>query len=225
MKKAWMSWSSGKDSAFALYELSRQPDIRTVGLLTTVNETHERVAMHAVRDELLARQADELGLPLHRVKIPHGCSDELYASRMREAVAAAVKAGVTHMAFGDLFLEDIKTYRETMLASTPIQPLFPLWKRPTQDLAIEMIAAGQKAIITCVDPKKLPAHFAGREFDRSFLADLPPGVDPCGENGEFHSFVYDSPGFKRAIPVRVGEVVGREGFVFADLKISSTAGA
>jgi uncharacterized protein (TIGR00290 family) len=219
MKKTWMSWSSGKDSAFALYELRKQTEIEVVGLLTTVNETHERVAMHAVRESLLIRQAEELGLPLYQVKIPHGCSDELYTSRMTEAVGIALKEGVSHMAFGDLFLRDVKEYRETMLKPTGIQPLFPLWNRPTNSLAQEMIALGQKAIITCIDPRKLSADFAGREFDSSFISDLPKDVDPCGENGEFHSFVYDSPMFKAAIPVRVGDIVKREGFVFADLEM------
>lgn len=213
----WMSWSSGKDSAFALYELRKDPRVNVVALLTTINETHERVAMHAVRDKLLGRQAEEMGLKLHRIKIPAGCTNEIYEARMKEAIAIAAHEGVTHMAFGDLFLEDIKNYRETMLKPTGMAAIFPLWKRPTAKLAREMIAIGQKAIITCVDPKKLPASFAGREFDESFLNDLPATVDPCGENGEFHSFVYDSPLFKKPIPVQVGEVVERDGFIFADV--------
>ena len=191
-----------------------------MGLLTTVNETHERVAMHAVRESLLVRQAEELALPLHAVKIPHGCTDELYKVRMTEAVELAIQNSVTHMAFGDLFLQDVRDYRETMLKSTSIRPLFPLWNRPTSSLAQEMIALGQKAIITCIDPRKLPAHFVGREFNQVFIKDLPRDVDPCGENGEFHSFVYDSPLFKRPIPLRLGETVERDGFVFADLEIA-----
>jgi uncharacterized protein (TIGR00290 family) len=173
--------------------------------------------MHAVRDELLELQAKELGLPLLRVKIPHGCSNELYESRMMKAVDSAIASKISHLAFGDLFLEDVRRYREKMLQPTPIRPLFPIWGRNTIDLAREMIAIGQKAIITCIDPKKLPASFAGRVFDTTFLSDLPKGIDPCGENGEFHSFVYDSPLYKKPIHVRVGEIVEREGFVFADL--------
>jgi uncharacterized protein (TIGR00290 family) len=215
-----MSWSSGKDSAFALFELKKHSKFTVVGLLTTVNETHERVAMHAVREELLIRQAEELGLPIFQVKIPYGCSNELYGERMSEAIVSAVNESVTHMAFGDLFLEDVKEFRVKMLKSTSISPVFPLWNRPTHSLAEEMIRAGQKAIITCVDPRKLPSTFVGREFDRTFLADLPQNVDPCGENGEFHSFVYDSPLFRRPIPVRVGEIVERDGFVFADVTCS-----
>jgi len=217
MKKTWMSWSSGKDSAFALFQLRRLPNIEVTGLLTTVNETHERVAMHAVREGLLKQQADELGLPPILVRIPHGCSDELYATRMAEAIDKAVKTDISCMAFGDLFLEDIKESRKTMLRGTSIQPLFPLWKRSTASLAREMIASGQRAKVTCIDPKKLPASFVGREFDASFLADLPSGVDPCGENGEFHTFVYGSPLFKKDITVKVGEVVEKDGFVFADV--------
>ena len=215
--KTWMSWSSGKDSAFALYELKKQENIEVVGLLTTVNETYGRVAMHAVRESLLIRQAKELGLPLHIVSIPPGCSNELYAARMSKLIGRAIDAGVEAMAFGDLFLEDIKKYREDMLAPTAMRPLFPLWQRPTGQLAHEMIEAGQKAIITCVDPRKLAASFAGRKFDLSFLADLPTEVDPCGENGEFHSFVYESPLFKSPIAIQVGEIVERDGFIFADL--------
>lgn len=216
-----MSWSSGKDSAFALYELKKDPDVEVVGLLTTVNETHQRVAMHAVREELLDRQATELALPLHRVKIPIGCSNDLYVARMTEAMDVAIKDNVSHIAFGDLFLEDIRAYREAMLKPTSINPLFPLWQQPTRSLAHRMVSIGQRAIVTCVDPRKLPKTFVGREFDLSFLSDLPGGVDPCGENGEFHSFVYTSPLFKNSIPVRVGEVVERDGFVFADLNLQS----
>jgi uncharacterized protein (TIGR00290 family) len=215
-----MSWSSGKDSAFALFELKKDSKFTVVGLLTTVNETHERVAMHAVREELLIRQAELLGLPIFQVKIPHGCSNKLYEERMKKAVANAISESVTHLAFGDLFLEDVKKFRVKMLESTAISPVFPLWNRPTRSLAEEMIKAGQKAIITCVDPRKVPATFVGREFNRSFLEDLPENVDPCGENGEFHSFVYDSPLFKMPIPVQVGEIVERDGFVFADVVCS-----
>ena len=212
-----MSWSSGKDSAFALRELKMQPDIDVLGLVTTVNETHDRVAMHAVRDELLDLQAKALGLSLLRVKIPHGCSNELYEARMMKAIDSAIVSKISHMAFGDLFLKDVREYREKMLQPTSVRPLFPIWGRKTIDLAQEMIAIGQKAVITCVDPQKLSASFVGREFDSAFLADLPMGVDPCGENGEFHSFVYDSPIYKKPIRIKVGQVVEREGFIFADL--------
>jgi uncharacterized protein (TIGR00290 family) len=217
MKKIWMCWSTGKDSAFALYELRAQPDVKITGLLTTINETHQRVAMHAVREDLLQQQAEALNLPLFRVPIPYGCPNELYESRMSQAVAVAINQGVTHMAFGDLFLEDVRQYRERMLESTSLQPLFPIWGRPTRALAEEMIASGHKAVITCVDPKKLPKTFAGREFDSSFLSDLPENIDPCGENGEFHSFVYNSPLFKGPIAIQLGEIVERDGFIFADL--------
>ena len=215
-KKAWMCWSTGKDSAFALFELRKQP-VAITGLLTTVNETHHRVAMHAVREDLLQQQAEALDLPLCRVAIPYGCPNQLYESRMAQAVAIAINEGVTCMAFGDLFLEDVRQYRERMLEPTPIRPLFPLWGRSTAALAEEMINSGQKAVITCVDPKKLPSTFAGRKFDRSFLSDLPANIDPCGENGEFHSFVYDSPLFKNPISIQPGGIVERDGFVFADV--------
>lgn len=217
MKKVWLCWSSGKDSAFALLELRKLADVEVTGLLTTLNETHHRVAMHAVREELVQQQADALNLPLFRVAIPYGCPNELYEIRMAEALSIALSRDVTHMAFGDLFLEDIRQYRECMLEPTSIQPLFPLWGRPTTALAEAMIDSGQKAVITCIDPKKLHATFAGREFDRSFLSDLPGNIDPCGENGEFHSFVYDSPLFKSPIPIQAGEIVERDGFVFADV--------
>ncbi|MDB5037044.1 MAG: putative ATPase of PP-loop superfamily [Bacteriovoracaceae bacterium] len=216
-KQVWMSWSSGKDSAFALYELQKQLNVNVAGLLTTINETHERVAMHAVRETLLIRQAEELGLPLCRIKIPYGCSNELYETKMLECMNDAIAKGVAHIAFGDLFLEDVKQYRETLLKKTSVSPLFPIWHRPTHLLAREMIAIGQKAIITCIDPKKLPISFVGREFDLAFLSELPNDVDPCGENGEFHSFIYDSPLFKKTIPVRVGQIIERDGFVFADV--------
>jgi len=212
-----MSWSSGKDSAYTLYELRKNSEIEVVGLLTTINETHQRVAMHAVREELLVEQARELELPLELVKIPYGCQNELYEARMHEAIDRAINKGVNCIAFGDLFLEDIRHYREKMLSGKSISPLFPIWKRPTNSLAREMIASGLKAIITCVDPKKLSPTFAGREFSASFLDDLPEGIDPCGENGEFHSFVYDSPLFKNPLSVQLGEVIERDGFVFADV--------
>lgn len=213
----WVSWSSGKDSAFALYELLRANEYNIIGLLTTVNETFSRVAMHSTREELLIRQSEALSIPLVKIKIPYPCSNEMYENKMKAAIADAQNQGVTHMMFGDLFLEDIRKYREDMLQLTGITPVFPLWQRPTKQLALDMIDAGFKAIIVCVDPKQLSPSFAGREFNKEFLRDLPASVDPCGENGEFHTFVYDAPLFKKPIDVAVGEVVQRDGFVFADV--------
>ncbi len=217
LHKTWVSWSSGKDSAFALHQLRKQKEFEVTGLLTTINDTFQRVAMHSVREALLMRQAKELSLPLHRVKIPYPCSNEIYEKQMLGAIEEARRQGVSHMMFGDLFLEDIRTYREKRLEYTGITPVFPIWKRPTDILAREMIASGVKAIITCVDPKQLPASFAGRQFDERFLTDLPKGVDPCGERGEFHTFVYDGPMFQNSINVRAGEIIERDGFVFADV--------
>ena len=212
-----LAWSSGKDSAFALHVLRQRDDVEVVGLLTTVNETHDRVAMHAVRRTLLEAQAAAAGLPLTLVRIPHPCSDVAYEAAMGRALEEARASGVVGVAFGDLFLEDIRRYREEKMAGTGLRPLFPLWGRPTAGLAREMLEAGLKARITCVDPRALAGSFAGREFDRPLLADLPAGVDPCGENGEFHTFAWDGPMFGRPVPVRGGEVVARDGFVFADL--------
>jgi uncharacterized protein (TIGR00290 family) len=204
-----LAWSSGKDSAFALHVLRRMEDVEVVGLLTTVNEAHDRVAMHAVRRTLLEAQAEAAGLPLMIVRIPHPCPNEVYAAAMGRALE--------DVAFGDLFLEDIRRYREEQMAGTGLRLVFPLWGRPTKALAQEMLDAGLRARITCVDPRVLPGSFAGREFDRPLLTDLPPGVDPCGENGEFHTFAWDGPMFGHPVTVRGGEVVTREGFVFADL--------
>ena len=212
-----MSWSSGKDSAWALYLARTKRHVDVVGLLTTVNEAADRVAMHAVRRELLETQAARLLLDLVTVDLPSPCPNEIYAQRMGEAVALAQADGVTEMVFGDLYLEDVRAYREEMLAGTGIAPVFPLWQRPTDALAREMIDSGVRAYITCVDPRVLPGEFAGRAFDESFLRDLPDGVDPCGENGEFHSFVWDAPGFTSPIRVTPGEIVERDGFVFADV--------
>jgi uncharacterized protein (TIGR00290 family) len=215
--KAWLAWSSGKDSAWALHVLRASPEVEVVGLLTTVNEVHDRVAMHGVRRSLLQAQADALGLPLVLAPIPHPCSNEEYEVVMAGAVARAREQGVEAFAFGDLFLEDIRRYRESRLAGTGLEPLFPLWKRPTAALAEEMIAGGLRARVVTVDPRQLSPAFAGREFDRGFLADLPAGVDACGENGEFHTFAWDGPMFRRPLDLRPGAVVEREGFVFADL--------
>ena len=215
-ERVLVAWSSGKDSAFALHVLRAQ-DVEVAGLLTTINEAFERVAMHAVRLSLLRAQAEAVGLPLVEVRIPSPCPNEAYEAAMGAAMADARARGITAMAFGDLFLEDVRHYREERLAGTGLRPLFPLWGRPTRALAEEMIALGQKAVLTCVDPRTLPRTFAGRAFDGALLGDLPAGVDPCGENGEFHSFAWDGPAFRHPLPVRPGEVVERDGFVFADL--------
>jgi uncharacterized protein (TIGR00290 family) len=215
--RAWMSWSTGKDSTLALAEARRDPSLEVVGLLTTVNEDADRVAMHAVRRLLLEAQAEALGLPLHVVPIPQACRNETYEARMQRAVDAAREDGVTRMVFGDLYLEDVRAYREQNLAPTGIEPVFPLWGRPTRALAGEMLAAGVAATLTCVDPRQLDPAFVGRRFDADLLADLPAGVDPCGENGEFHTFVHDGPGFAHPLAVAVGEVVHRDGFTFADV--------
>jgi len=210
------SWSSGKDSAFALEEALRQ-GVNVVGLLCTVNADADRVAMHAVRRKLLEAQADRLGLPISTVDIPQHCSHERYAESMALALEQASRAGITGMIFGDLFLEDVRRYRFDMLRGTGIVPVFPLWGRETGPLAMEMIASGVKAFVTCVDPNKIDASFVGRPFDLEFLADLPAGADPCGENGEFHTFVYDAPSFRSPVGVERGIVVERAGFIFADV--------
>ena len=215
-ERVLLAWSSGKDSAFTLHVL-REQGVAVTGLLTTINDAFDRVAMHAVRLELLRAQADAVGLPLIEVRIPWPCPNEAYEAAMAEALAAARERGTTAVAFGDLFLEDVRRYREERMAGTGLAPLFPLWGRPTRALAEEMIAVGQQGVLTCVDPRALPRAFAGRAFDAALLRELPAEVDPCGERGEFHSFAWDGPAFRRPVPVRVGEVVDRDGFVFADL--------
>jgi uncharacterized protein (TIGR00290 family) len=215
--KTLISWSSGKDSAWLVYKLRQQPDIELGALLTTVNESAGRVAMHAVRVELLEAQADALGLPLWKVFIPSPCPNEIYERAMADAVARAVSQGFSHVAFGDLFLEDVRRYREEKLAGSGLTPIFPLFGADTAALAREMIAAGLRARLTCVDPKQLDRSFVGREFDAALLRDLPRSADPCGERGEFHSFAYDGPMFSRPIPIETGEIVERDGFAFADL--------
>jgi uncharacterized protein (TIGR00290 family) len=217
MKKVLLSWSSGKDSAWALHLLRQQPGIEVVALVTTFNTTAGRVAMHAVRRSLAEAQAQRIGLPLWQVELPSPCTNLEYEERMRAVCQRAVEEGITAVAFGDLFLEDIRAYRERQLANTGLEPLFPVWRIPTGELATAMLRAGVKATITCVDPKQLDRSFAGHEFDRGLLDALPPAVDPCGENGEFHTFVHASPVFSAPIPVRTGEVVERDGFVFADV--------
>ena len=216
-KRVFLSWSSGKDSAWTLYNLQQDPDVEILGLVTTVNQKHQRVAMHGVREQLLQQQADAANLPLHSLHIPSPCSNQQYEDVMKNFLQVMLDNKIDSMAFGDLYLEDIRQYREKQLENTGIMPMFPLWQKPTQQLAREMIDAGLKATITCVDPAKLPADFAGRAFDHDFLDDLPKGVDPCGENGEFHSCVYDGPMFKQAIQVENGEIVKRDEFIFADL--------
>ena len=215
--KTLLSWSTGKDSAWSLYVLRRTPGIEVAGLFTTVNAAFNRVAMHAVRRALLEAQAAAAGLPLHVIEIPWPCPNEAYEARMGAFVLEQKAQGVEAMAFGDLFLEDIRAYRESKLAGSGIEPLFPLWGRDTAALADEMIAGGLKAYLTCVDPRKLPAQFAGRAFDAALLAELPAGVDPCGENGEFHTCVSAGPMFTGPIAVRAGTIETRDGFVFADL--------
>jgi uncharacterized protein (TIGR00290 family) len=217
MNKCLISWSSGKDSAWMVHVLRQQTDIELAGVLTTVNETHRRVAMHAVRVELLQAQADALGLPLWQIPIPSPCTNEIYEQQMRAAVARALTEGFTHIAFGDLFLEDIRRYREEKLAGTGLTPIFPLFGADTTRLAQQMVEAGLKARLTCVNPKVLDAKFAGRDFDAALLAELPASVDPCGERGEFHSFAYAGPMFSKPIAITSGEVVERDGFVFADV--------
>lgn len=219
--KALLSWSSGKDSAWTLHVLRQQGTYEIAGLLTTINEAVDRVAMHAVRHSLLRAQADAADLPLWPVPIPSPCSNEQYEAAMASMIARARREEITAFAFGDLFLAEIRAYRERQFAGTGMVPLFPLWEIPTARLARDMISGGLRAVLTCVDPKQLPAHFAGRRFDEELLATLPPGVDPCGENGEFHTFACAGPMFTRAIDVRVGDIVERDGFVFADVRSAS----
>ena len=217
MTRVVLSWSSGKDSAWVLYLLRRMPNIEVVALVTTFNGSADRVAMHAVRRTLVEAQAERAGLPLWSVGLPSPCTNASYEELMAGVWQRAVAEDITHVAFGDLFLRDIRTYREHQLGHTGLAPLFPVWDLPTRRLAEEMIQAGVKAKITCVDPTKLDRSFAGREFDIGFVESLPAAVDPCGENGEFHTFVYDSPVFSHAIGVEVGETIERDGFVFVDI--------
>ena len=217
LPKVVLSWSSGKDSAWALHVLRERKDIQVVGLLTTVNGVFGRVAMHAVRTELLHAQAEAVGLPLWQIDIPYPCSNEEYEQAMGQAMAYARREGVTAVAFGDLFLEDVRRYREERMRETGIAPLFPIWGLSTPELGRTMVASGLKAYVTCVDPKQIPAGFAGRSYDYDFLDMLPASADPCGERGEFHTFVHDGPMFARPISVCAGEVVERDGFIFADM--------
>lgn len=217
MKRILLSWSSGKDSAWSLHVLRQRGEYEVVGLLTTFNEVADRVAMHAVRRELVEHQAAAAGLPLWAVPLPWPCSNEEYESRMAQTCAKAISEGIEGVAFGDLFLEDVRAYRIKQMKDTGLEPIFPLWGLPTRALAKEMIAGGTRAKLTCVDTKKLDRSFVGREFDDALLADLPKQVDPCGERGEFHSFVYAGPVFDSVLAILVGSTVVRDQFVFSDL--------
>jgi len=218
-RRAWMSWSSGKDSAFALGVARARPDLEVTALLTTVTDEYSRVSMHGVREELLRAQAGAVGLPLIDVRIPSPCPNAVYEARMAEAMTRAAADGVDTVVFGDLYLADIRTYREEKLSAIGFRAEFPLWKRDTSELARAMIASGLRAVLTCVDPRRVPRELAGREFDQGLLDELArlPGVDPCGENGEFHTFAYAGPPLSLPLAVRVGEIVERDGFVFADV--------
>ena len=219
--KALISWSSGKDSAFALHEVRRSGEFDVVGALTTVTETFGRVSIHGVRQEILLAQCEAAELPPRVVPIPYPCPNEIYEARMGEAVARAVQDGITHIIFGDLFLRDIRAYREQKLAGTGLTPVFPLWGRPTLPLAHAMISSGLEAYLATVDLKKLPVEFAGRKFDAQLLADLPDGVDACGENGEFHTCVVAGPIFSRRLAVAAGERVERDGYAYCDLVMAA----
>ncbi|MCZ6726870.1 MAG: adenine nucleotide alpha hydrolase [Acidobacteria bacterium] len=218
-RRVLLSWSSGKDCAWTLHVLRQQAEVELVGLLTTYNEANNRVSMHAVRKDLVEKQAAAAGLPLWTVGLPSPCSNEEYEGRMRRVVERALAEGVTDMAFGDLFLGDVRQYREDMLSGTGIEPMFPVWcaEGETPALAREMLNGGLRGVLTCVDPSQLDGSFVGRDFDEALLEALPPGVDPCGERGEFHTFCSDGPMFEQAIPVKLGEILSRDGFRFADV--------
>jgi uncharacterized protein (TIGR00290 family) len=210
-------WSGGKDSAMALHTLLQRSDVRIAALLTTVTEGYERISMHGVRRELLERQAQSIGLPLHEVRIPPQCVNPIYEARMEEALRLHLAQGVRTVAFGDIFLEDLRAYREKNLARIGMTAIFPIWKHDTRQLIRSFHASKFRAVVVCVDSKILDPRCAGREFDESFFRDLPPHADPCGENGEFHTFVFDGPIFRSPIHVRTGEIANRDGFIFCDL--------
>jgi uncharacterized protein (TIGR00290 family) len=216
-QRTLLSWSSGKDSAWALHLLRQDPGIEIAALLTTFNGAADRVAMHAVRRELVEAQAQRMELPLWSIDLPWPCPNAVYEDLMRSMLRRAREEGITAIAFGDLFLQDIRDYRERQMNGTGLKPLFPVWQIPTGELAGEMLRSGVKAKVTCIDLAKLDASYAGRDYDREFLSSLPSGIDPCGENGEFHSFVYDAPVFSSAIKVEVGGTLERDGFAFADV--------
>jgi len=222
--QALVSWSSGKDSAWALETARRHNNIDIVGLLTTVTEGYDRVSMHGVREEILDRQAAALGLPCRKVRIPPGCVNADYELALSQAMAGARAEGITRLIFGDLFLEDVRRYREDRLSGSGIEPVFPLWGRETRELAAEMIAAGLQAVVVCVDPRAVSETLAGRRFDRSLVRDLPAGADPCGERGEFHTCVLAGPMFREKLALRPGPIVAREGFVFADFVLEEAPG-
>ncbi len=217
MKKTLLSWSSGKDSAWALYTLRNNPDIDVVGLFTVVNEKYDRASMHATQRELLQLQARATNLPIETINLPDPCTNEQCDEIMREFVEKAVNKGTDAMAFGDLYLEDVRQYRINQLKGSGIEPVFPLWGIPTCQLAETIISSGVETYISCVDLKKLPARFAGQKWNAELIAQLPAGIDPCGENGEFHTIVTAGPMFRTAVPVRIGEIVERNGFAFADI--------
>jgi uncharacterized protein (TIGR00290 family) len=219
--KILLSWSSGKDSAWALHVLRRDGVGEVAGLLTSVNETAGRVSMHGVREEILQAQASAAGLPVQVIRLPWPCTNEIYESRLADAVKQAVADGFTHVAFGDLFLEDVRAYRESRLAGTGLTPMFPLWGIPTIDLAREMIAGGLRARIATLDPRVMPRELIGAEYDAALLARLPPSVDPCAERGEFHTCATAGPMFAAPVPVTTGAVVEREGFVYGDLLLEA----
>jgi uncharacterized protein (TIGR00290 family) len=228
MKRILLSWSSGKDSAWALHLLRKNTDYEVAGLLTTFNQAADRVAMHAVRRNLVEAQAAAAGLPLWTVPLPWPCSNDQYESIMTATCAKAVAEGIEGVAFGDLFLEDVRAYRERQLTGTGLEPIFPVWGLPTRALAEEMIASGLRAKLTCVDTEKLDSSFAGQEFDSTLLSAFPPEIDPCGERGEFHSFVYSGPMLSSSIPISLGEILIRERFAFADVTMNAgsfTSGA
>jgi len=216
-----MSWSSGKDSAWALHQLRQDPDIDLAGLFCTVNSAFDRVAMHGVRVELLQKQAESVGLPLEIIEIPDSCSNAEYEEIMGRFVERAIRHDIGFFAFGDLFLEDVRNYREEKLRNSGIKALFPIWGIPTDELSREMITGGLRTVITCINPDQMPKEFVGREFDQSFLDSLPEAVDPCGEHGEFHSFVFDGPMFARPIDIMLGETIQRGDFVFADVLLKA----
>ena len=221
MKKTLLSWSSGKDSAWSLHILQQDPDINIVGLFCTVNQKFDRVAMHAVRIELVQLQAESAGLPIQIIPIPDPCSNSQYETVMTQFIEEIKGQGIECLAFGDLYLEDVRKYREENLADTGITPIFPLWGKETKALAKEMLDKGLRAKITCVDPKVLPPEFSGWDYNQSFLDKIPGHIDPCGENGEFHSFVFDGPMFKKPINICQGQTVTRDGFVFTDFLLRS----